>query len=376
VGKVACPPQQRMEVDSVEEAPQIDGEDSDSETTGDSVDFGKAGEQSGESGAEEHADGISVTAFALMKSALLLPRGRLKAKNTIDSGTLRIMHGACTAEDMTTLQECVDQFFCRRAVLESTPPRQDVKADRMLKPSGEIARAWQVIMEKRRLVEPDDRCAIKEPDTLKDMHNTWMHEWLDGDNLTSNQRQKSESKKTSIFSAYLYREFGGKHFVMALWQTGIQWAPTPEMIADDYNGALEHVARHFAKWTHRVARAITRHKRSTDAEEARRRSGQSYGKHGLSIEEERARDERGKARRNYYRARELDQQLRASKGKGATKGKRRDKQVIPKPWKALSCDERWWLQELRSGRLREKMQRAEGKCHRVQANDFVMNDDD
>jgi hypothetical protein len=343
--------------DSVEEAPQIDGEDSDSETTEDSVDFGKASEQSEESGAEEHADEISATGFALMKSALLLPRGLLKAKNCIDSGTLRTMHGACTPEDMTSLQECVDRFFSTPAVLQSTPPRQDAKAARMLKPSDEIKTAWRVIMEKRRLVEPDDRCAIQGPDTLKDMYNAWMHEWLDGDNLTSEQRRLKQNKKTSIFAAHLYSNFGGKHFVMALWQTGIQWAPTPEMIRDDYNGALEHVAKNFAKWTQRVARAITRHKSAPDTVEARRKSGQSYGKHGLSNEEERTRDERDKARRDYYSTLDLQKQLKDSKRK-------------------MNDNEWWWLRELRSGRLRKEMQRAEGKCHRVQANDFVVNDDD
>jgi hypothetical protein len=75
----------------------------------------------------------------------------------------------------------VNQFFSRRAVLQSTPPRQDAKAARVLKPSSEIAHAWQVIMDRRRLKEPNDRRKIKEPDTLKDMYNTWMHEWLDGD---------------------------------------------------------------------------------------------------------------------------------------------------------------------------------------------------
>ena len=53
----------------------------------------------------------------------------------------------------------------------------------------------------------------------------------------------------------------------------------------------------------------------------------------------------------------LEKQLKASKRKG-------------------NDNERWWLQELWSGRLRKEMQRAEGKCHRVQANDFVVNDDD
>ena len=103
------------------------------------------------------------------------------------------------------------------------------------------------------------------------------------------------------------------------------------------------------------------------------------------------RRERLTARRNYYWTLELGQQLQASKGKGkscatehtggtrskgAMKGKREDKQVIPKPWEALSRDEWWWLQELRSGKLYERMLDAESKCHRVQAKDFVVSDDD
>ena len=140
-----------------------------------------------------------------------------------------------------------------------------------------------------------------------------------------------------------------------------------------------------------MAHAIKRHGDEPETKEARRRSGQSHGKHGLTNDEERRRDERVNARRNYYWAVELEQQLQASKGKGksgatehtggtrskgAMKGKREYKQVIPKPWEGLSCDERWWLQELWSDRLFNAMRRAEGKCPRVQANDFVVNDYD
>ena len=58
------------------------------------------------------------------------------------------------------------------------------------------------------------------------------------------------------------------------------------------------------------------------------------------------------------------------------KGKRGYKEVIPKPWADLSRDERWWLEELLSGRLETARRRAEGKCHKVRAKDFVVNDDD
>ena len=107
------------------------------------------------------------------------------------------------------------------SVLQSTPPRQDAEAASVLKPSNEIADKWQVIMDRRRLVEPNDRCPITVQATLTRMYNTWMHEWLE-ENLTRAQQQLAKRKQTSIFSAYLYHNFGGKQRVMALWETGIQ----------------------------------------------------------------------------------------------------------------------------------------------------------
>ena len=140
----------------------------------------------------------------------------------------------------------------------------------------------------------------------------------------------------------------------------------------------EHVAENFAKWTQRVVRAIERHKREPDTEEARRKSGLQKGKHGLNNEEELARDERNKARRDYYWTLDLEKQLNAFKGKGggASKGKGGGKQVRPKPWESMTWDERMWLQELWAGRLETAKLTAESKCHRVQARDFVVNDDD
>ena len=60
------------------------------------------------------------------------------------------------------------------------------------------------------------------------------------ENLTADQRNKHTWRHTNIFNAYLYANYGGKHMVQALWQTGITWAPPH--IGDD-NGAAEHIAR-------------------------------------------------------------------------------------------------------------------------------------
>ena len=61
------------------------------------------------------------------------------------------------------------------------------------------------------------------------------------------------------------------------------------MLKNDQSGALEQVAKNFATWSQRVARAVTLHKNDADTQEARRRSGSSSGKHGLSAEEEKNR---------------------------------------------------------------------------------------
>ena len=151
------------------------------------------------------------------------------------------------------------------------------------------------------------------------------------------------------------------------------------MVKHDQDGALKHVAKNFAKWTQRVARAVTRHKNDADTEEARRRSGSSYGKHGLSAEEIHSRWERQRARRNYYWTMELNRQLEASKPislEASRKRRKKGESVTPKSWSQMTRDERWWLNELWSGSLLTQLRRAEGKCYKVQAKDFVVDEED
>ena len=38
---------------------------------------------------------------------------------------------------------------------------------------------------------------------------------------------------------------GGKSFIMGVWQTGVTWAPTPEQLNTNCNGALEYIATNF-----------------------------------------------------------------------------------------------------------------------------------
>ena len=112
---------------------------------------------------------------------------------------------------MRKLEDIAQRFFTRRPVLESTPPRADSKAARVLKTNSVIAAAWRLILERRRLVEPNDRRPITDPDTLARMYTEWMNERLEK-NATDKQRRLRGRQRSSIFAAYLNN---------AVWQTGV-----------------------------------------------------------------------------------------------------------------------------------------------------------
>ena len=166
--------------------------------------------------------------------------------------------------------------------------------------------------------------------------------------------------------------FGGKPFVMGLWQTGIQWAPPSSLLTTDPNAALEHVAKNFGKWAQKIMKTISRHKEDPDTIEARRKSGQQRGKHGLTPEEVKNREDRKRARSDYFWTIDLNNQIKASKGQGKGKGK----SLPPKTYAQMTYDEKWWLQELWSGRLWCEKVRAEALCSKTQAKDFNVFDCD
>ena len=291
------------------------------------------------------------------------------------------MTGVCSPADREELASCMNMFFTRRPLLQSTPPRQDRDKARVLKTADEICGAWERIFHVRRFYEADDQKPISDPCLLATMWTDWAKDWMAGE-LTPEQQKLAHNKKTSIFNAWIFSHMGGKNFVMAMWQTGMTWAPTPQLLNADFNGALEHVARNFASWTRRLARAVHRHKHDEATLEARVRSGTTYGKHGLSQAQEQDRKDRAEARRNYYMTQELDKRYQASKGKGQGKGKGKTKRGAsehtfpPKTWDEMSRDERWWLQQLWNGNLLREKQHAESKCHRVEAAPFRIRDTD
>ena len=117
------------------------------------------------------------------------------------------------------------------------------------------------------------------------------------------------------------------------------------------------------------------HAQDKDTEEARRRSGG-----GMTEGEYSLRENRNKARNDFYAARCLADQVQAykgkRKGKGAGKGKGNGNKNVPKAYEAMTSNEQWWLEELWSGRLRRNKEEAAKLCSKVQAKDFYVFDYD
>ena len=239
---------------------------------------------------QESKDEIRSIGFALAKSLALLPEFILPkdSKNGIDSASVDTMRNVCSEEDIQVLTYCMESFFLKRPVRQSTAPTTDGVPAQTLKSAEEIKAAWTEILARRRLEEEDDTAPINDSTRLKKMHAKWLQDFLDN-KLTAEQQLYKRRSLTSNFGAYLKNNFGGKAFVMALWQTGISWAPTTHMTETNYDGALEHIALNFGQWAQRIIRAQKLHQENADTIEARRRSGDNTGKHGLTREEEKNR---------------------------------------------------------------------------------------
>ena len=214
---------------------------------------------------------------------------------------------------------------------------------------------------------------LTDENAKKAIYNRWMDEWLT-DNLTAEQKSRPRSKQTSIFNVYLKRVYGGKYFLMALLESSIVWTPSLEQMQLHARGAVEHVARRFCAWLQAVLEAIRKHKNYAETIEARRRSGDTWGQHGLTAQEVADRRERDMARRDLHLTLQLQKQLQAGKtgsGRKGQKGRRGNggapEHIQPRTWWELTEDEQWWLSELWAGRLHRRVKDAEAKMHPVQA---------
>ena len=98
------------------------------------------------------------------------------------------------------------------AILWKKRPRQGAtehETPREEKTINDIMSSLGTIMLRRRLVEPHDWQPIQDSNVIADMMNAWRREWLRQE-LTPEQKQKTESEQNSIFNVYLNRRHGGK----------------------------------------------------------------------------------------------------------------------------------------------------------------------
>ena len=113
----------------------------------------------------EHLDELKAIGFALARSSLFLLEMDNES-NCIDVAWFKVMTGVCKPQDREELKACLNNFFTRKPMLQSMPPKQDSSKARMLKDSEEIRLAWERLFEKRRTLQPNDRLPITDQNAL------------------------------------------------------------------------------------------------------------------------------------------------------------------------------------------------------------------
>ena len=121
---------------------------------------------------QEHFDQLKTLAFTLARSSMLVLN---ICEDILDDAWMTKMEDNCEPEDVEELKASLNNFFTRKPVLQSTPPKQDSHKARVLKAPEEIQSAWQRIIEKRRILERNDRVAINVQEALAQLWTDWMH---------------------------------------------------------------------------------------------------------------------------------------------------------------------------------------------------------
>ena len=80
--------------------------------------------------------------------------------------TTEITELSCTKSDVRGLEEIMQRFLTKRPMLQTTPPRADSKAVRVMKTSDEFEQGWKRILERRRWAK------------RAEMYTHWMHDWM------------------------------------------------------------------------------------------------------------------------------------------------------------------------------------------------------
>ena len=182
--------------------------------------------------------------------------------------------------------------FLTKYPTKGDPPTIDKTFAPARKSQDELRGCWSAIFEYRREAERDDQKPIESISTRRWLHSIWLKDFRRYELTREQKWQKTSSQQVSIFNAYLMNNYGGQHFIMGVWQMGMPWLPSKELLeATDPTGALEHVKKHFTTWIESLAKAFQEHKDAPDTREARDRSNYEY-KYGLTPQEKRMKAEK------------------------------------------------------------------------------------
>ena len=125
-----------------------------------------------------------------------------------------------------------------------------------------LREAWLELFQRRRREQPDGTLLLTDETAKARIFTRWVDEWLK-ENLRADQLTRARARQTSIFCAYMKRVYGGKYFVMALLETGLNWSPPSDPV-----GATEHVGQQFCAWLKALLEARMRQAWCYRAQEA------------------------------------------------------------------------------------------------------------
>ena len=178
-------------------------------------------------------------------------------------------------------------------------------------PAGHVSRAscfaepksvcekMESIMNRRRRIQPDDRqkCSVQQ---RRKLFNEWRDEFvsnpwnLEEYGLTEKQKRRmSQSQQSSAFRAYLKNNFGGKHWIMAIWHEGLSWVPEHLVPKPPHASCtLEHkqeLVDAFCVWLARVVHSFSIFQHEERTVRAREKSGLVRGQSGLTEQQKEVR---------------------------------------------------------------------------------------
>ena len=123
------------------------------------------------------SDSLCDTGYAFARSATMLPMFR-EVGFSLERAWRTPLAGTCTREEREYLSHALRVFLTKRDPGSLRSLERNEQSAYVMKTDGELMRAWDLIFERRRLVEPDDTIPITCPRRLGEMWTSWLFSWF------------------------------------------------------------------------------------------------------------------------------------------------------------------------------------------------------